>query len=70
MKLKIVRMKNGKLTETHGRFLVENVLLNNKAPGIDGIDKLIKNLPKKFIVQFNYIINAINITVLANHLEN
>lgn len=49
-----------KLTKPNEIVEIIKKLPNQKAPGIDEIDnKMIKNLPKKAIVQLMYIINAI-----------
>lgn len=50
-----------KLKTTPGEiYKIIRYLPNNKAPGKDGIDyRLLKNLSRKCIVQFSYIINAI-----------
>lgn len=59
--LDIDNITQRKLKTTPGEvYKIIKLLPNNKAPGKDGIDyKLIKNLPRKCIVQFTYIINAI-----------
>ncbi|RZC40463.1 RVT 1 and/or Exo endo phos domain containing protein [Asbolus verrucosus] len=48
------------ITNPHEIMEVIKKLPNNKAPGPDGVEnKLIKNLPKKAVIQLNYIINSI-----------